>query len=190
MRLDVFEQFPGNLQLAGNFHLRDGVLTKVDLLQAASSLGKTDTKGGVTRFDDLTGLLNVDENGYHFRKLKIKSGSLNAEGKVDINPALQISGALDANVKGTAGLISMPMVVSGTINDPIVRPSGSALAGAAVGTAILGPGLGTAIGVKVGGFLKKLFGGNGDGKNDDKNSDKGAAPKIPATPPATPPATK
>lgn len=185
MRLDMFEQFPKNLQLAGNFHLRDGVLTKVDLLQAASNLGKTDTKGGETRFDDLTGLLNVDENGYHFKKLKIKSGSLNAEGKVDISPALQISGTLDANVKGTAGLVSMPMVVSGTINNPIVRPSGSAMAGAAIGTAILGPGLGTAIGVKVGGFLNKLFGGNGDGKNDDKNSNKGVAPKVPATAPAT-----
>lgn len=190
MRLDMFEQFPTNMQLAGNFHLRDGVLAKVDLQQAASNLGKADTKGGVTRFDDLTGLLNVDENGYHFKKLKIKSGSLNAEGKVDINPALQISGALDADVKGTAGLVSMPMVVSGTVNNPIIRPSGSAMAGAAIGTAILGPGLGTAVGVKVGGFLKKLFGGNGDDKNDDKNSNKGAAPQMPATPPATAPTTK
>jgi hypothetical protein len=173
MRLDMFEQFPKNLKLAGSFHLRDGVLTKVDLLQAASSLGKSDARGGVTRFDDLTGLLNVDENGYHFTKLKIKSGSLNAEGKVDIKPSLQINGTLDANVKGTAGLISMPMVVSGTLNNPVVRPSGSALAGAAIGTAILGPGLGTAIGVKVGGFLNKLF-----GKNDDKNNKKDVAKEV------------
>ena len=165
MRLGTLEQFPKNLQLAGNFHLRDGVLTKVDLLQAANNFGKTGTKGGVTRFDDLTGLLNVDENGYHFRKLKITSGSLNAEGKADITPALQISGTLDANIKGTAGLVSMPMVVSGTLNDPVVRPSGSALAGAAIGTAILGPGLGTAIGVKIDGFLNKLF-----SKNDKNNN--------------------
>ena len=175
MRLDAFERFPENLQLAGNFHLRNGVLTKVDLLQAASSPGKTNTAGGTTRFDDLTGLLTVDASGYHFRKLKIASGSLNAEGKVDISPSLQLGGMLDTDVKGTAGLVSMPMVISGTLNNPVVRPSKSALAGAAVGTAILGPGLGTAIGVKIGGFLNKLF-----GKNDDKSSNKDAAPKPPA----------
>jgi phage tail tape-measure protein len=69
----------------------------------------------------------------------------------------------------------MPMVVSGTLNEPVVRPSGSALAGAAVGTAILGPGLGTAIGVRVGGFLNKLFGK----KDGDKNSGADAAPHPP-----------
>ena len=175
MRLDEFERFPENMQLAGNFHLRNGVLTKVDLVQAASSPGKANTAGGTTRFDDLTGLLNVDASGYHFRKLKIVSGSLNAEGRVDISPSLQLGGMLDTDVKGTAGLVSMPMVVSGTLNNPVVRPSKSALAGAAVGTAILGPGLGTAVGIKIGGFLNKLF-----GKNDDKSSNKDAAPKPPA----------
>ncbi|MFZ2525685.1 MAG: AsmA-like C-terminal region-containing protein [Candidatus Ferrigenium altingense] len=175
MRLDEFERFPENMQLAGNFHLRNGVLTKVDLAQAASNPGKTNTAGGTTRFDDLTGLLNVDASGYHFRKLKIVSGSLNAEGRVDVSPSLQLGGMLDTDVKGTAGLVSMPMVVSGTLNNPVVRPSKSALAGAAVGTAILGPGLGTAVGIKIGGFLNKLF-----GKNDDKSSNKDAAPKPPA----------
>lgn len=175
MRLDAFERFPENLQLSGDFHLRNGVLTKVDLLQAANNLGKINTAGGTTRFDDLTGLLTVDAGGYHFRKLKIVSGSLNAEGKLDVSPSLQLGGMLDIDVKGTAGLVSMPMVISGTLNKPVVRPSGSALAGAAVGTAILGPGFGTAVGIKIGGFLNKLF-----GKNDDKSSNKNAAPKPPA----------
>lgn len=174
MRLDEFERFPENLQLAGNFHLRNGVLSKVDLAQAASNPGKTNTAGGTTRFDDFTGLLNVDASGYHFRKLKIVSGALNAEGRLDVSPSLQLGGMLDTDVKGTAGLVSMPMVVSGTLNSPIVRPSKSALAGAAVGTAILGPGLGTAVGIKIGGFLHKLF-----GKNDDKSSNKNAPPKPP-----------
>ena len=168
LNLETVGQFPKNMQLVGNFHLHNGLLAKVDLLQAAS--GKA--SAGATRFDDLTGLLAVDANGYHFRKLKIGSGSLNAEGKVDISPALQLHGILDAKVKGTAGLVSMPMVVSGTLNEPIVRLSGSAMAGAAVGTAILGPGLGTAVGIKVGGFLHKLF-----GKDNDKNTD--TVPKPP-----------
>ena len=178
MRLDAFERFPENLQLAANFHLRNGILTKVDLVQAASGPGNEDAKGGVTRFDDLTGLLDVNASGYHFRKLKISSGSLNAEGNADISPSLQLSGRLDAEVKGTAGLVSVPMVVSGTLDAPIVRVSKTVWAGAAVGTAILGPGLGTAVGMKIGGFLNKLF-----GKDDDKNSVHDLSEKTPATPP-------
>lgn len=175
MRLDDFEHFPGNLQLDGNFHIRNGVLSKVDLIKAASNPGKPSSSGGTTRFDNLTGLINVNASGYHFRKIKITSGSLNADGKIDVSPALQLSGMLDTKVRGTIGLVSMPMVVSGTLNNPIVRPSGAAMAGAAVGTAILGPGLGTALGIKIGSFLNKLF-----GKNDEKNDAKQSVPGGPA----------
>ncbi|HEX5362902.1 MAG TPA: AsmA-like C-terminal region-containing protein [Gallionella sp.] len=169
MSLDRLDRFPENLMLTGNFHLRDGVLSKVDLVQAVSSQSKAEAKGGVTKFDDLTGTINVNASGYHFRAIKISSGSLKADGRVDVAPTLQLNGVLDVDVKGTAGLVSMPVVVSGTLNDPVVRVSSSVWAGAAMGTAILGPGLGTALGVKVGGFLNKLFGSHRD-KNDAKEA--------------------
>lgn len=182
MRLDAFEHFPENLLLDGNFHLRNGVLTKVDLVQALNDSDKPKAKRGTTQFDDLTGLISVDAGGYHFSQLKIASGSLNAEGRVEVSPSLRLNGKLDVRVKGTAGLVSMPMVVSGTLDAPIVRVSKTVWAGAAVGTAILGPGLGTALGIKVGGFLNKLF-GKDDEKNNDKNGVRGLPEKRPATPP-------
>jgi AsmA-like C-terminal region len=172
MRLETQGKFPENMQFNGDFHCSNGRLEKVDLLQAAS--GKTSASGEATRFDDLTGLLAVDETGYHFRKLKLQSGALNAEGRVDVSPALQLAGTLDTEVKGTAGLISLPVVVSGSLRAPVVAPSGSAMAGAAVGTAILGPGLGTVVGIRVGGFLHKLF-----GKDDNTSANRERAPKPP-----------
>lgn len=77
--------------------------------------------------------------------------------------ALQLNGVLDVDVKGTVGLVSMPLVVAGTLEHPQVHVSRAALAGAAVGTAMLGPGLGTALGVKLGGFMNKLFGNKANG---------------------------
>jgi hypothetical protein len=171
MNLDRLDRFPENLKLAAKFHLRDGTLSKVDLAQAVSNSGKA--AGGVTGFSDLTGSLNVDADGYHFGELKISSGSLNATGRIDMTPALQLNGALDVDVKGTAGLVSMPLVVAGTLEHPQVHVSGAALAGAAVGTAMLGPGLGTALGVKLGGFMNKLFGNKANGNR--------VAPKPKAT---------
>ena len=168
-KMKEFEHFPQNIQLEGKFHIKNGVIGKVDLVRAASNPMKEGSKGGTTQFDELSGLLSIDTVGYHFKKLKVSSGAMNAEGKLDVSPQQQLSGLLDTDLKGTATLISMPLVVSGTLRDPILRPTSSALAGAAVGTAILGPVLGTALGIKAGNLLNKLFGKkseNTDGKKE------------------------
>ncbi|MDD2684624.1 MAG: AsmA family protein [Gallionella sp.] len=158
LQLRDFEKFPANVRLQADFQMRNGVLQKVDLEQVAKNPAQSYASQGATKFDQLNGRVQVDGNGYHFRQIALASGSLNAEGRLDVSPNMALKGMLDADVKGTAGLVSMPMVISGTLDKPSVSPSGTALAGAAVGTAMLGPGLGTALGVKIGGFLHKLFG--------------------------------
>jgi hypothetical protein len=47
--------------------------------------------------------------------------------------------------------------VSGTLESPVLLPTGGTVAGAALGTAVAGP-LGTAAGAKVGGWAEGLFG--------------------------------
>jgi hypothetical protein len=158
LQLRDFEKFPANVRLQADFQMRKGILQKVDLEQVAKNPAQSYASQGATKFDQLNGRVQVDGDGYHFRQIALASGSLNAEGRLDVSPNMALKGMLDADVKGTAGLVSMPMVISGTLDKPSVSPSGTALAGAAVGTAILGPGLGTALGVKIGGFLHKLFG--------------------------------
>jgi hypothetical protein len=51
----------------------------------------------------------------------------------------------------------MPMRVSGTLQDPDVSPSKSAVAGAVAGSVLL-PGIGTAVGLKAGQLTDMLFG--------------------------------
>jgi len=171
---DQFDHFPANVRLDGRFHAKNGVLRKLDLVQAASNPLKNGNKGGKTSFDELSGLLSVDGNGYHLRQLKVSSGAVHATGRLDISPQLQLNGLLDTDLKGTATLVSMPLVVSGTVGDPVLHPTGSTLAGAAVGTALLGPGLGTALGIKLGNLFHRLFGTKSDkAESGDRNKSQG-----------------
>ena len=51
----------------------------------------------------------------------------------------------------------VPLNLSGTLDSPMALPTGAALTGAALGTAIL-PGVGTAAGARVGNWAEGLFG--------------------------------
>jgi hypothetical protein len=51
----------------------------------------------------------------------------------------------------------VPLNVAGTVDAPLLYPTGASMAGAAVGTVLMGPGLGTSVGAKVGNWAEGLF---------------------------------
>jgi hypothetical protein len=59
---------------------------------------------------------------------------------------------------GSFGLAAIPLIVGGTLDSPLLLPNARALAAAAAGTAILGPGIGTAAGAKVGELVEGMLG--------------------------------
>ena len=54
----------------------------------------------------------------------------------------------------------VPLNVAGTVDSPSLYPTGASMAGAAIGTAIMGPGIGTSVGAKVGAWAERRFGGD------------------------------
>ncbi|HKA42154.1 MAG TPA: AsmA family protein [Burkholderiales bacterium] len=149
------------LRLETPFRVQNGVLYGVDIAKAASSFaGKDGAKGGETRFDQLSGHLVMDRGTYRFTQLNIASGSLSADGAVTISPRQELSGKVNAKVQAASlASATVPLNVAGTVQSPLLYPTGGSIAGAAVGTAIAGP-LGTGIGAKVGQWAEGLFGGN------------------------------
>lgn len=139
------------------FKVADGVLHGFDLEKAVKSLATQGTRGGETKFDELSGVLYITGKNYRFTHLKVSSGVLQAAGEVNIAPNKQLSGTVNVAMTGTSSLVEIPLDVSGTISDPVILPNKAALAGAAAGTAVLGPGVGTSVGSKAGQFLEKLF---------------------------------
>lgn len=159
------EQILDALRLETPFGVQGGVLHGVDIRKAATSLlSKDGGKGGETRFDKLSGQLNIDRGTRRLTRLEIVSGSLSADGNVTISPQDELSGRINTSIKATSvASASVPLNVSGTLDSPLLYPTSGTVAGAAAGTAVLGPGVGTALGVKVGQWAENLF-----GKKDDK----------------------
>ena len=147
---DLGAKIQANIQ----FNVKNGVLYGVDLVKAASLLVKQ-SNGGETVFDTLSGDLHVAGKQYQFEQLNIRSGLIAASGDVTISPNKSLNGTMTVSLKQSVGLIEMPMNVSGTLNNPSVFPTKAALAGAAIGTALL-PGVGTSLGAKAGGALSKF----------------------------------
>ncbi len=67
-----------------------------------------------------------------------------------------LTGEVDVGLRGVAAVVGIPVRVAGTVDEPQLRPTTAALAGAAAGTVILGPGLGTVVGVKAGQAVKRF----------------------------------
>lgn len=151
-----------NLELASDFTIKDGLLHKVDLVAAAKNpfAGQSRTQGKTaeTRFDELAGHLAIDPEGYHFSDLEVVSGLLSARGELSIARDRTLEGRIDAEVRGTASLLTVPLSVSGTVQQPVVQPTKTAVIAALAGSVLL-PGIGTAIGLKASQLTDRLFGG-------------------------------
>ena len=152
------DQLMKALRLETLFNIQNGVLHGVDIQKAATNLIKQGASGGETRFDQLSGHLDMEHGGYRFTQLKIASGALAADGNVNISPQKALSGRINAQVKALGTSANVPLNVAGTIDAPLLYPTAGTMAGGAVGTVILGPGLGTSVGAKVGGWAENLFG--------------------------------
>ena len=151
------------LKLDTPFNVRDGVLQGIDIQKAATNLIRKDSSGE-TRFDTLSGHFALDRGTQRITNLKVVSGALAADGNVTITPNKDLSGRINAQIKaGTVAAATVPLNVSGNLDSPLLLPTGASMAGAAVGTAILGPGVGTSVGAKIGNWADSLFGG-GDKK--------------------------
>lgn len=139
------------------FKVEDGVLYGLDLVKAASLLIRQGATGGETHFDELEGTLYTRGKQIEVRPIHLVSGLLAADGHAKVMPDKSLSGQIDADIKKGVSFVTVPLVISGTLDSPTVMPTKAALAGGAAGTVLMGP-IGTGLGVKAGSALQKLFG--------------------------------
>jgi uncharacterized protein involved in outer membrane biogenesis len=151
-----------HLNTRTRFVMRPATLKGFDLSKVVGAPNAG--RGGRTVLDELTGTLETQNTGdgilLRYTGLQARSGVLSASGSASVlNRRLNGEMAIDL----VDGVVGMPLKLAGTLDEPQVSLTGGALAGAAVGTAVL-PGVGTAIGARVGQQVEKLFGGEDDKK--------------------------
>ena len=110
-----------NVRLEGPFTLAGGELNNVDVVRALQTNRAAGQRGGKTRFDTLTGAVQVSGRNYSYRQLQLSSGPMNATGAIDVNEGA-LSGRINAEL-GTKGVVVArgALTPGGTLRDPVLR---------------------------------------------------------------------
>ena len=151
-------QLADALVLEGPFEILGGAYQGVDLTKAGDVTGKA-AAGDATPFEQFTGKVHVRAKRVQVESLCVRSPKVVAGGRVEISPEDALSGKLDVSIAKTGGFVGVPVALSGTVDQPSVRPTTGYIVGAAIGTLVL-PGIGTGIGASAAGSL--------EGKSDCK----------------------
>lgn len=105
--------------LEGSFSVKKGTVNGIDMVETARLLSRESISGGRTHFDDMIGLVQVDNHVTHFRQLKIMSGMLSANGSFDVAAGNQLAGSFNAEIKMRAG--NNQLTLFGTLAEPKLR---------------------------------------------------------------------
>ena len=149
------------LQTQSQFTVRSAVVHGVDLARAVRTVGLS--RGGETRLDTLAGQVNTRGRVVQLSNLVASSGLLTASGEVNLlaNQALRGRVLVHLGPAAVGQAMGVPLVVAGTLEDPQLTLTRSALLGAAIGTMVMpgvGTGAGASIGDKIGNSIQGLFG--------------------------------
>jgi hypothetical protein len=75
--------------------------------------------GGRTHFDDLIGLVQLDNHLVHFRQVRIVSETMSSNGSFDVSTSGQISGNFNTEIKTHTG--NNQLTLFGTLVEPKLR---------------------------------------------------------------------
>jgi len=107
------------LHLDGKFLVKKGLINTIDMVETARMPTRKGASSGRTHFDELSGVLQIENNRKHLRQIKISAGVMSANGYVDVAANKQLSGRLNVDLKIRADLGSVPLVLSGNLTEPV-----------------------------------------------------------------------
>ena len=108
--------------LLGNFVVREGSLSNVDLVQAMRNPGNV---GGQTKYAELGGKLRISDGIIRFESLKMAGGVLFAGGNLNVTYGKgALNGTLTSEIRSKVAQDRAVFVVSGTVARPALKRGG------------------------------------------------------------------
>lgn len=122
-RADRLGKLAEALRVDGSFEVKRGAAKGFDLGEAVRSTGRGATRGGETKFEQLTGMVEYGPQECRLGNLRLASGLLTAGGNLGIAGSGHLSGAMNVELKSSAATLRMPLAIGGTTKDPLLIPS-------------------------------------------------------------------
>ena len=108
--------------LLGNFLVREGSMSNVDLVQAMRNPGNV---GGQTKYAELGGKLRVSDGIIRFESLKMAGGVLFADGNLSVTYGKgALNGTLTSEIRSKVAQDRAVFAVSGTVARPALKRGG------------------------------------------------------------------
>lgn len=110
------------LRMQSTLDIRRGAIRGFDLVEAVRNAGKSPTRGGATRFEQLSADLRLDQGAFAVSNLRLHSGLLKAAGSVAVSKEGQVKGVVDVELKGSVTQLKVPVSISGPLKEPQLLP--------------------------------------------------------------------
>ncbi len=124
-KADSLSKLAEALRIDGSFEMKRGAAKGFDLGEAVRSTGRAATRGGETKFEQLTGMVQYGPQECRLGNLRLASGLLTAGGSLGIASGGNLSGAMNVELKSSATTLRVPLAIGGTTKDPLLTPSRS-----------------------------------------------------------------
>jgi hypothetical protein len=103
-------------EITASFEVLDGKIHGVDLTQAVHSKTNQSLVGDATRFDKLTGSLQLSNGLYQYSKLALDTDQFHARGNVNIKPNQDVSGNISADLAAQSRRLQARFDLAGKVN--------------------------------------------------------------------------
>jgi len=110
-------------RVEANFTLEKGVLNNVDIVRGVQGTARDGVRGGRTSYNELGGTLQVANNTYSYRQMRMSSGAMQAAGNFDISPNGELSGRISAELGSKSVVVARAnLTVAGNLKTPVLKP--------------------------------------------------------------------
>jgi hypothetical protein len=106
--------------LDGSFTAMNGMISGMDIVEAARMRSRENLPGGRTHFDELSGVISYANNIYHFKQVKVTAGVLNAIATFDVTKQ-QLSGKMNVSLSMHNAMAPVELQMGGAIDNPTLR---------------------------------------------------------------------